>query len=352
MRDFASDNHSGAHPAVLEAVVAANEGHAAAYGADQWTARAEALFRDHFGDSARAFLVLNGTGANVTALRALARPFDAVICPSTAHLNVDECGAPERFGGVKLLEVDCPDGKLTPELAATRITHIGDEHVSQAQILSISQSTELGTVYTPEETRALAGFAHERGMLLHLDGARLSNAAASLGVTLRELVTDAGVDALSFGGTKNALLFGDAVVLLDPELATDFKYLRKQSLQLASKMRFLGAQFEALLSGDLWLRCASHANLMARRLGEAIESADGAELAHPVEANGVFARLPDPAVARLFELPGDPPFHVWASGEGEEGKSVIRLMCSWDTGDEDIERFSEALATATAESPG
>ncbi len=258
--DFASDNHSGAHPEVLEAVAAANQGHAPAYGADEWTARAESLFRDLFGPDARAFFVFNGTGANNTALRAIARPFDAVICPATAHLNVDECGAPERIAGVKLLEVGCPDGKLTPETAATRISHIGDEHASQARIVSISQATEMGTVYTPEQTLALAELAHEREMLLHVDGARLANAAVSVGVEMRELVTDCGVDALSFGGTKNGLLFGEAVVFLRPALAEDFLYLRKQSLQLASKMRFVAAQFEALLSADLWRRSASQAN--------------------------------------------------------------------------------------------
>jgi threonine aldolase len=313
-----------------------------AYGDDPYTAAAEQRFREHFGEQAVPFLVFNGTGANVLALLSLCRSYDAVICPQTAHLNVDECGAPERIAGVKLLTVDTRDGKLTPELVAERIARVGDQHASQPRAVSISQATELGTVYTPEEVGALAELAHEHGMLLHIDGARLANAAAGLGLSLRALTTDAGADAVSFGGTKNGLLLGDAVVFLRPELARDFRFVRKQSMQLASKMRFLAAQFEALLGGDLWHRNASHANAMARRLAEAISAIDGARIAYPVEANGVFVSLPAAAIERLrSSLPGELPFHVW-----DETAGIVRLMCSWDTTTGDVDGLASALATA------
>src|SRR3954468_17250722 len=269
-RGFASDNYAGALPEVVEAIAAANAGHAPAYGEDEWTARAEARFREHFGPEARVFLALNGTGANVVALRALAQPWSAVVCPETAHLNVDECGAPERVGGLKLLTVAAPDGKLTPQLVASRLGRFGDEHAVQPRVVSISQSTELGTVYSVDEVRALADQAHTHGLLLHVDGARLANAAAALDVPLGALTTDAGVDALSFGGTKNGLLLGEAVVLLRPDLGEGIEYLRKQSMQLASKMRYLAAQFDALLQDDRWRRAAANANAMARRLAEAL----------------------------------------------------------------------------------
>ena len=341
-RGFASDNHSGAHPEVLAGLAAVNDGHVVAYGDDPYTAAAEERFREHFGEQAVAFLVFNGTGANVLALQALCRPYDAVICPQTAHLHVDECGAPERIAGVKLLALDAPDGKLTPELVAERINRVGDQHASQPRVVSISQATELGTVYTPEEVGALAELAHEHGMLLHIDGARLANAAAGLGVQLRALTTDAGADAVSFGGTKNGLVLGDAVVFPRPEFARDFAFVRKQSMQLASKMRFLAAQFEALLGGDLWHRNASRANAMARRLAEAISAIDGARIAYPVEANGVFVYLPADAIERLrASLPGELPFHVW-----DEAAGIVRLMCSWDTTPEDVDGLASAVSAA------
>lgn len=341
-RVFASDNWSGAHPEVIEAVVAANQGHAPAYGDDAWTERASELIRRHFGAEAEPFFAFNGTGANVVALRALTRPFEAVICAETAHLNVDECGAPERIAGVKLLTVPAPDGKLTPESAATRIERVGDEHFAQPRVISLSQSTEFGTVYTIEEVRALAALAREHGLLLHVDGARLANAAVSLDAGFSELTAEAGVDAVSFGGTKNGLLFGEAVVLLRPGLADGVEYLRKQSLQLASKMRFLSAQFEALLANDLWRRCAAHANSMAARLAASIEAADGAELAQPAQANEIFARLPAEAIERLRgALPGEEPFYEWPTEQ-----NLIRLVCSWDTSEEDVEGFERALGSA------
>jgi threonine aldolase len=341
-RGFASDNNSGAHPEIMAAIAAANEGHVVAYGDDDYTAVGRQRFLEHFGDQAEAFMVFNGTGANVLAIEALARPHEAVICPATAHLNVDECGAPERIAGVKLLGVETADGKLTPGLVADRITGVGDQHASQPRVVSIAEATELGTVYTPDEIGALAELAHRNEMYLHVDGARLANAAAALDLPLRALTTDAGVDVLSFGGTKNGLLLGDAIVFPRSELARDFLFIRKQSMQLASKMRFLAAQFDALLSGDLWHRNASHANAMARRLADAISGIDGVELAYPVEANGVFATLPAEAIARLRDaLPAALPFYVW-----DESAGTIRLMCSWDTTEDDVDSLAAALAAA------
>src|SRR5688572_12492062 len=246
MRDFASDNHAGAHPDVLAAMAAANEGHTGAYGGDPWTERVEELFRSHFGPDARGFCVFNGSGANVTTLDALTRGFEAVICTETAHMHVDECGAPERIAGAKLYTVAAEHGKLGPGDLGRWEARRGDDHHAQQRIVSITQSSELGTVYTLDETRAIAEATHGLGMLLHVDGARLANAAASLGVSLKELTTDCGVDVVSFGATKNGLLFGDAVVFLRPELADGFEFVRKQLGQLASKMRFLSAQFDAL----------------------------------------------------------------------------------------------------------
>jgi threonine aldolase len=342
-RGFASDNFAGAHPDVLAAVAAANDGHVPAYGADPYTAAAEARLRDHFGDDAHSFLVFNGSAANVLSLIATARPFEAVICPDTAHLNVDECGAPERIAGVKLYTVAAPGGKLTPELvAALRKIRIGDEHAAQPRIVSISNAAELGTVYTPAEVRALADLAHQHDLLLHLDGARLANAAACLDVPLRALTTDAGVDVVSFGGTKNGLLFGDAVVFLSAGLADDFLYLRKQSLQLASKMRFVAAQFDALLRDDLWLRNAAHANAMAGRLAHAVKEIPGVRITELVESNAVFAILPPAARERLLGAwPGDLPFHVWNEETGE-----VRWMTAWDTTEDDVDRFAAAVAEA------
>lgn len=344
MTDFASDNHAGGHPEVLAAIADANEGHAGAYGGDPWTERVEELFREHFGEDARGFCVFNGSGANVTTLDALTRSFEAVICTETAHMHVDECGAPERVAGTKLYTVATEHGKLGPDDVARWEARRGDDHHAQQRIVSITQATELGTVYTAAETRAIADAAHDLGMLLHVDGARLANAAASLGLTLRELTTDCGVDAVSFGATKNGLLFGDAVVFLRPELADGFEFVRKQLGQLASKMRFLSAQFEALLASDLWLRNASHANAMAARLAEAVRDLPGLEIVHPVEANGVFARLPRKAIAKLLAaLPGEPPFHVW-----DEQADVVRWMCAWDTDPADVDEFAGAVERAVS----
>jgi threonine aldolase len=343
-RGFGSDNHAGVHPEVLEAIGAANDGHAPSYGEDRWTARAEELLRHHFGADARGYLVFNGTGANVTAIDAVTREFEAVICTESAHMHVDECGAPERLAGTKLMPVATEHGKLAPADLARWEGRRGDEHFAQPRLVSITQASELGTVYTPDETHALCDAAHELGMFVHVDGARLANAAASLDVGLAALTTEPGVDVVSFGGTKNGLLCGEAVVFLRPELAESFKFTRKQLGQLASKMRFVAAQFEALLEGDLWLRNAKHANAMAARLAAAVQDIEGVELTHPVDANGVFARLPASATDRLMaELPGDHPFYVWDAETGE-----VRWMCSWDTTPEDVDGFAAALRSTVA----
>src|SRR3954469_13751818 len=339
---FASDNYAGALPEVLDAIAAASAGHAPSYGNDEWTARVEARFRAEFGDDARAFLVFNGTGANVVGLRALTNPWDAVVCAETAHLNVDEGGAPERIGGLKLLTVATPDGKLSPELVAPKLVRFGDEHAVQPRVISITQSSELGTVYSVEEIRALADLAHDQGLLLHVDGSRLANAAAALGVPLRAITTDAGVDALSFGGTKIGLVLGEAIVLLRPGLGEGVEYLRKQSMQLASKMRFLAAQFDVLLEDERWRHAAAHANAMARRLAEGVGGVDGVRITQRVDANAVFAVLPPGAAEKLQDRWR---FYVWDESTGE-----VRWMCSWDTTPEDVDAFAQDVAQVVSAS--
>jgi threonine aldolase len=344
MKAFASDNYAPAHPEVLAAIAEANAAHAAPYGADPWTARAEELLRQHFGEQARSYLVFNGTGANVLCLRALCRPWESVVCAATAHVNVDEGGAPERIAGVKLHALETPDGKLTPQLVATCLGRKGDEHVVQPRVVSISQSTELGTRYSPDELAQLAAFARDRDLLLHVDGSRLANAAAALDVPLRAVATDAGVDALSFGGTKNGLLFGEAVVMLRPGVGYGTAYLRKQTLQLASKGRYLAAQFVALLEGDLWQRSAAHANAMAARLASAVRDVPGVRITRAVQSNGVFAVLPPAATEALQR---DWHFYIWDKPAGE-----VRWMCSWDTTPDEVDAFAAAISTACAVAPG
>jgi threonine aldolase len=341
-RGFASDNHAGVHPEVLEAIVDANRGHAESYGGDSWTARAEQAFREHFGTDVRVFGVFNGTGANVAAIDAVTGPHEAVICTEVAHMYLEECGAPERLAGTKLLPVPAPHGKLTVADVSSWEAGRGAEHHAQPRLVSITQSTERGTVYSVEETRAIAEAAHGLGMYLHVDGARAANAAAALGEPLAALTTDAGVDVLSFGGTKNGLLFGEAVVFCNAELAERFAFTRKQLGQLASKMRFVSAQLTALLTEDLWLRNARHANRMAARLAEAVESLAGVQVVHPVQANAVFAQLGHGAIERLLaSSSGTRPFHVW-----DESTGLCRWMCSWDTEPRDVDEFAAAVAAA------
>ncbi len=320
---FTSDNCAGAHPRVLEALIEANRGHTPAYGADPWSERTRALMREQFGPQSQSFLVFNGTAANVLCIRAACGRGGAVICADTAHISVDEGGAPEAMAGAKLFTTATPDGKLTPDDVRRLSTRQGDEHQAQVRLVSISQSTELGTCYQPDEIAALADCAHQLGLSLHLDGARLCHAAAALGVPLRELTREVGVDLLSFGGTKVGLLAAEAVVILEPALAEGFAFLRKQTLQLASKGRFLAAQFEALLSDGLWLELAGHANAMARRLADAVRDLPGVTITRAVEANAVFARIPAAATAALQQRWR---FYVWDPPTGE-----VRWMCSWST---------------------
>lgn len=341
-RGFASDNYSGVHPEVLEAIAAANVGHASSYGADPWTAHFAEVCRGLFGAHTEAFPVFNGTGANVVSLQAALPRWGAVVCAKSAHINVDEGGAPEKVGGLKLLSVPTEDGKLTPELVDIEAWGWGDEHRAQPLAISISQSTELGTCYSPEEVRALADHAHERGMVLHMDGSRLGNAAAHLGLSLAELTSEAGVDVLSLGGTKNGLLGAEAVLALNPASVPGILYLRKTNMQLGSKMRFVSAQLSALYENDLWLRSAQHANSMAARLRLGLEGliaedrGEGITLPVATQSNVVFANLPDATKWRaheafhFYDWPGDP--------------TLVRLMCSFDTTPEDVDALIAVIA--------
>ncbi|GAA2935374.1 low specificity L-threonine aldolase [Streptomyces enissocaesilis] len=335
VRGFASDNYAGAHPEVLAALALANGGHQVAYGEDDYTENLQRIVRSHFGGRAEAFPVFNGTGANVVALQAVTDRWGAVIAAETAHINVDEGGAPERMGGLKLLTVPTPDGKLTPELIDRQAYGWEDEHRAMPQVVSITQNTELGTVYTPDEIRAICEHAHERGMKVHLDGARVSNAAASLDVPMRTFTHTVGVDIMSFGGTKNGMLFGEAVVVLNPDAVRAMKHLRKLSMQLASKMRFVSVQLEAMLARDLWLRNARHANAMAQRLADGVRQVDGVEILYPVQANAVFARLPHEVSERLQK---HYRFYFWDEAAGD-----VRWMCSFDTTEDDVDGFVQAL---------
>jgi threonine aldolase len=337
-RGFASDNNAGVHPEILEAIAGANRGHVRAYGEDPYTRSAIKKFEEHFGSDIAVFFTFNGTGANVLSLQALTRSFHSVLCSDYAHIYTDECGAPEKHTGCKLIPLPHQNGKITLDSVRHAYHGIGDEHHSQPRVISITQSTEMGTVYQPEEIQALARFAHEHGMFLHVDGARIANAAASLGQTLRQATRDLSVDVLSFGGTKNGILGGEAVVFFHPEQGHDFLYLRKQSMQLASKTRFIAAQFEALLTNDLWRRSAQHANLTARVLEKEISRIPAVKIAWKVEANGVFAQIPRHAIEKIKKQYF---FYVWI-----EEESIVRWMCSFDTTEDDIRKFAEVVAEA------
>lgn len=343
-RGFASDNHAGVHPEVLHALATANEGHVGAYGADPYTEALQDVTRHHFGEQAVCYPVFNGTGANVVALTAMTDRWDAVICTATAHAHVDECGAPEKVAGLKLLPVPSDDGKLTPALIDREARGFGDEHHAQPRVVTLTQSTELGTVYTVEQLRAVCEHAHGLGLSVHLDGARLANAAAALGLPLRALTTDVGVDVLSWGGTKNGLLGAEAVVVLSPDAVRQPRFVRKLSTQLASKMRFVSAQLLALHTGDLWLEAARRANAMARRLTTGLDGAPGVRVTQTPDANAVFAVLPAETTARLQRRW---PFYVWDEATGE-----VRLMCSWDTTEEDVDGFVAAVWAETARPTG
>lgn len=340
-RSFASDNNASIHPAVLRAIAKANQGHTPGYGDDRWTESAIRHFRQLFGQDCEPFVVFNGTAANCLALKCLTNSYEAIICSEGAHINTDECGAPERFTGCKLLPVPAPNGKLTVEAVAQVYHGIGDQHHVQPRVISITQSTEVGAVYQPEEVRALAEFAHQRQMFLHMDGARIANAAVSLGLGLRQITRDLGVDALSFGGTKNGGMGAEAVILFPQKdrhasgsgkkLGHDFLFLRKQGMQLASKMRFISAQLDALLSNNLWRKNAAHANRMAKLLEQELRKIPQVKIVYPVEANGVFAKVPRRSIPKIQERYF---FYVW-----NEEESIVRWMCSFDTTERDVKQF-------------
>jgi threonine aldolase len=332
LRSFASDNNAGVHPEIIKAIALSNEGHVVGYGADPYTQTMARRFKDHFGADAQIFVVFNGTGANCLSLQALTKSYHAVICSASAHIYTDECGAPEKFTGCKLIPIETRDGKLTVEMVEHAYHGIGDEHHVQPKVISITQSTEMGTVYQAEEIRALAQFAHEHDMYLHLDGARVANAAASLSQTLRQATRDLGVDVLSFGGTKNGIMGGEAVVFFTSKVGADFVFLRKQAMQLASKMRFISVQLGALLTNDLWLANAQHSNRMAKLLEKEVSQIPNLKIVYKVEANGVFAKIPREAIAKIQERYF---FYVW-----NEEESVVRWMCSFDTTEDDVREFA------------
>jgi len=333
-RGFGSDNNSGVHPEVLAAIEKANHGHLPGYGDDVFTQEAQSVFRRHFGEKIDVFFVFCGTAANALGISAAARPYHGVICAWTAHIYQDECGAPEKFSGCKLLDFPAPDGKLSVDLIRPALHSRGDIHQIQPRVVSITQPTELGTLYTVGEIRDLADFAHENGMILHMDGARICNAAAALDLPFSAFTRDAGVDVLSFGGTKNGLMYGEAVVFFNRELARDFELIRKQDGQLSSKMRYIAAQFTALLSGDLWLRNARNANRMAARLGDQVSALPGVRLTQKVQANMVFASLPHAVAQRLRQR-----YFFYDGHQANE----VRWVASFDSAETDVDELVEAL---------
>ena len=330
-RGFASDNNAGIHHKVLKAMQDANIGHCIAYGDDIYTQSAIAKIKEHFGEDIDVYFTFNGTGSNVLALKMLTESYNSIICAETAHINVDECGAPGKFTGCKLLSVPTENGKLTIEKIKYHMHDFGFEHHSQPKVISIAQVTEMGTVYTQNEIKEITDYAHENGMFVHMDGARLCNAAVSLGISLREITADVGVDVLSLGLTKNGAMNAEAIIFFNQKISKNFKYYRKQGMQLASKMRFMAVQFETLLTGDLWKKNAEHANKMAKILAESVKEFSQIQITQEVEANGVFAIVPSDIIPGLQE---EFFFYMW-----DEHKSEVRWMTSFDTQIKDIEKF-------------
>ena len=338
-RGFASDNYAGIHPDILDAMSAVNPGHQVAYGDDVYTQQLTSVIKKQFGEQAESFPVFNGTGANVITLQAMCKPWEAVVCATSAHINVDEGGAPEKVAGLKLMHVETPYGKLTPELVDKQAWGFGNEHRAQPKVVSITNSTEYGTVYSVAEIKALADHAHSLGMYLHLDGARISNAAASLGSSLRAFTTDAGVDAVSLGGTKNGAMGAEAAVILNPDLVPAMKYVRKSAMQLASKMRFISIQLVVMFEGDLWLKNAQHSNAMAQELYKGIKGIPSVEVTQP-QANALFPILPANSIEPLQEVA---KFYVW-----DHTINQVRWMCSWDTTQADVDTFVAAVKAELA----
>jgi threonine aldolase len=331
IRGFASDNNAGVHPEILAGMEFANAGHVVGYGADAYTEKAKELFQEHLGRDTETYFVFTGTAANVLGLSSVTRSWNSIITAFTAHIEQDECGAPEKFTGCKVLTVDTPDGKIKVDMLAEHMHGFDFEHHSQPKVISITQTTEMGTLYTPEEIRSLADFAHERGMFLQMDGARIANAAVSLDLPFKVFTTDAGVDVLSFGGTKNGMMYGEAVCFLRKGISYDFKYIRKQGMQLASKMRFISSQFLAYFRNELWKRNAYHSNSMALVLAEKMKKLNGVSITQPVQSNGVFAIIPRNVAEKVSNTYF---FYPW-----NELKSEYRLMTSWDTKETDIDDF-------------
>jgi len=330
-KGFASDNSSGVHPLILQSIISANQGHELGYGEDYFTKQAVSVFKKEFGEDTGVFFAFNGTGANVIALSSLINSYQSVICADTAHINVDECGAPEKQTGSKLILVKNKNGKIEPEEIKNKLTVLGVQHHSQPGVISISQVTELGTVYTVEEIRAITDFAHSYGLYVHMDGARLANAAVALNLPFKTFTRDAGIDVLSFGGTKNGMMIGEAVLFFRPELIKNVQYIRKQTTQLYSKMRFISAQFIAYFENDLWKKNAEHSNKMARLLEKELSKIKGIKIAYPVESNGVFAIIPKRIIPELLKRSF---FYIW-----DDSLSIVRLMASFDTKEEDIYDF-------------
>lgn len=338
-KSFASDNWSGVCPEIMQSLNDANLGHNEAYGEldDIYTNRAIKKFEENFGKDISVFFVYNGTAANVLGVSHLINSYHAIVAAKTAHLNEDECAAPEKFIGSKILEIETNDGKINPEQIKPFMQSIGFQHHAQPKVITISQVTEMGTIYTPDEIRVLADFAHANNMFLHLDGARIANAAVALNVDFQKMITNTGVDVVSFGGTKNGLMFGEVVIFINKKLALDFEYRRKQGMQLHSKMRFIAAQFERYLTDDLWRKNASQANMMAKNLETEISKIPELKVSQEVAANGVFVLMPSELIPIIQK---DYFFHVWKeSPEGITGMKEVRLMCSWDTKQEDVEGF-------------
>ncbi len=334
-RGFASDNNAGVHPDILNALTNANNGHAIAYGNDEYTHAATKQIKSLFDIEPEVYFVLTGTGANVLGIHMMGGSFNSVICAETAHINVDECGAPEKFTGMKIISIPTSNGKLTVQCILPQMHGIGFEHHSQPKIVSITQPTEVGTLYSPSEIKLLADFAHANNMYLHMDGARISNAVAALNISIDEITRKPGVDILSFGGTKNGMMYGEAVLFFNQQLATNFKYFRKQGMQLGSKMRYIGAQFSAFFKDDLWLKNASHANKMALLLEQKVKSIPNVKITQKAQANGVFAIIPKKLIPKLQD---EYFFYVWDEETGE-----VRWMCSFDTTKEDVSEFASLL---------
>jgi len=334
-KSFASDNWAGACPEVMQALSEANKDYSPAYGDDRYTKEALTEFKKLFGEKAEAFFVYNGTAANILALSSVSHSFNAVICAQHAHINVDECGGFENFSGAKLIDIPTTNGKLTPDMIRPFVEAVRHPHQSVPNVITITQATEVGTIYSVEELKNLADFAHKHKLLLHVDGARIANAVAALNTDFKSMITDTGVDMLSFGGTKNGMMFGEAVVFFNPELAKHFELFRKQGMQLHSKMRFIAAQFTALLRDNVWLKNAGHANNMAQYLANHLKAIPEITFSQKVESNGIWAIIPKNLAEKMQQAHF---FYPW-----DESKSEYRLMCSWDTTKDEIDDFISEL---------